>query len=550
MLEFLAFLPIIAIIVLLVGFKLPSKKVLPISFGIAVILAAVFWQMGVVEIAAFSIMGALNSLNILIIIFGAVLLLNILAFSGGLNAISTSLGKISKDRRIQLILIGWCFVVFLEGAAGFGTPMALAAPILVALKFPPLAAVALTLIANSTANSFGAVGTPTLVQISILEPEVAAAGIANFASDLPFVVALIHLGTSLFVPLILVSVMVLAFGGKNRQGKWRSIVEMLPFALFAGAAFAIPSVITAYFLGPEMPSLFGGIFSLIIVGIAAKTGFLVPKSTWHFKERDKWPDDWKATEALREKREERSVGLLRAWSPYIIVSIILFVTRLPFLDLRELFRKASLSVTDIFGVSGASYTLEWLWLPGTVFIIVALMTILIHKMSRQMVKSAFKKTTKQVSGAVIALSFGVALVYLMMNSDVNNSGIIGMMDMIAQTLANIFGPLYIAVAPLIGSIGSFVSGSNTVSNMLFSTTQFRSAMILGMNPVLISALQTVGGSIGNIICIPNIVAASATVGLPEKAEVPVLKLGIIPVLILTTSAILTALGVGSLLGLL
>ena len=549
MLEFLSFLPIIAIIVLLIGFKLPSKKVLPIAFGIAVILTAIFWQMGIVEIAAFSIMGALNSLNILIIIFGAVLLLNILASSGGLSAISHSLGQISKDRRIQLILIGWCFVVFLEGAAGFGTPMALAAPILVALKFPPLAAVALTLIANSTANSFGAVGTPTLVQISILEPEVVSAGITNFANDLPFLVALIHLGTSLFVPLILVSVMVLVFGGKNRHGKGRSIVEMIPFALLAGAAFAIPSVLTAYFLGPEMPSLFGGIFSLIIVGIAAKTGFLVPKNIWHFKERDKWPDGWKAKETLHEKRSEQSVGLFRAWSPYIIVSLILFTTRLPFLNLRELFRKVSLSITDILGVSGANYTLEWLWLPGTVFIIVALMTILIHRMTRNMVKSALQKTVKQTSGAVIALSFGVALVYLMMNSHINNSGIIGMMDMIAQTLANIFGPIYIAIAPLIGSIGSFVSGSNTVSNMLFSTAQFRSAMILGMNPVLISALQSVGGSLGNIICIPNIVAASATVGLPEKAETSVLKLGVVPMLILTVLAILTALGVASLLNL-
>lgn len=545
MLEFLSFLPVILIIILLIGFKLPSKKTMPIALAVTVLLTLVFWKMGIVEIAAFSLTGAFKAVDVLVIIFGGILLLNTLAFSGGLSALSRSLGNISRDPRVQAILIGWCFVSFLESAAGFGTPAALAAPILVVLGFPPMAAVSFTLICNTTANVFGAVGTPTLTQLSLIGGEAAAQGITNFSTDLPMANMLIHAMVGIFVPLIASTVMMLVFG---RKKSIKPILEITPFALFAGAAFVVPATIATYFFGPEIPSLLGSLVSLVIVGLAAKFGFLVPKKIWSFREHSEWAAEWKAKEVLREKHEERQMGSFHSWLPYIIVSLILFITRLPFLHVRDLFKNVALNITGIFGVEGANWTFEWLWLPGTVFIVVALITILIHKMNLRMFKSAFKKTVKQTSGAVIALTCAIATMYLMMNSGVNNSGLISMMGMIAKTLANTLGPVYIAIAPLIGALGAFISGSATISNIIFSTTQFNAAMLLSLNPIIILALQCAGATAGNMIAISNIVAASTMVNLPEKTESKIVRLNIIPMFIVIVLIILASFGVTALMG--
>ena len=157
----LSFLPIIFILVMMIGFKKSSKISLSTALFLAVLISLFFWKMNIVNVAAYVLFGFLKAFDILVIVFGAILILNTLKFSGGMDSINHAFSSISKDRRVQVIIIGWAFGAFIEGASGFGTPAALAAPLLVGLGFPALAAAMSTLILNSSPVSFGAVGTPT-----------------------------------------------------------------------------------------------------------------------------------------------------------------------------------------------------------------------------------------------------------------------------------------------------------------------------------------------------------------------------------------------------
>jgi lactate permease len=298
-------------------------------------------------------------------------------------------------------------------------------------------------------------------------------------------------------------------------GKEKSIKPALaaaPFAIFAGLVFVIPYIITASLLGPEFPSLIGAFIGLPIVLWAAKTGFLTPKTPWDFPHKSKWEKDWKSVTDSGDVGEAK-MSLARAWAPYVLIAIILIVTRIPSLGLKEILAAQEIVISNILGIENLNYTLKWAYLPGTVpFILVAVITHLIHGMSGQQIKTAWANTFKQLTGAALALLAGVAMVQLMLNSDVNAGGLDSMMTAMAKAAASISGDAYPFLAPFIGMLGAFMSGSNTVSNILFSSFQFETASILGMPEVLIVALQVIGGAVGNMICVNNVVAVCATVG--------------------------------------
>ena len=173
MFVFIALLPILLIVVLMTYFNWPATKAMPLGWIVTVITAFFFWQMEFSTVMAASALGALKSIDVFLIIFGAILILNTMLQSGAMKVINNGFMGISKDRRIQVIIIGWMFGAFIEGASGFGTPAALAAPLLVGLGFPPLAAAMIALIYNSTPVSFGAVGTPTLTAVSVVSSNLA-----------------------------------------------------------------------------------------------------------------------------------------------------------------------------------------------------------------------------------------------------------------------------------------------------------------------------------------------------------------------------------------
>lgn len=534
----LSFLPIIFILVMMIGFKKSSKISLSTALFLAVLISLFFWKMNIVNVAAYVLFGFLKAFDILVIVFGAILILNTLKFSGGMDSINHAFSSISKDRRVQVIIIGWAFGAFIEGASGFGTPAALAAPLLVGLGFPALAAAMSTLILNSSPVSFGAVGTPTNgIQTSIASL-VGKGEISAYIQDVTVYTALIHSFGAMFIPTLVVF-MLTKFFGKNKS--FKDALPIIPFSIFASIVFIIPYLLIAKFGGYEIPSLIGGLVCLGILVLSAKVGFLTPKTAWDFDETSKWDSSWIGSQSAQKDYSNKNIHVFVAWIPYLIISLILVLTRIPEIGLKQKLVAMTLNFPPIFGVEKTAYSFSYAYLPGIIpFILVAILTIFIHKMSKDEVKKAWNLTFKQVSAAIIPLCAGVGLVQLILNTDNNPQSYDSMLRMMATFFANISGESYTFVAPFIGVLGAFFSGSNTVSNILFAPLQYEAASLVGLKTQVIMALQNVGGAAGNMICINNIVAVCATVGLIGKGEHKLLTYNITPSFIYCIVAIIVA----------
>ncbi len=502
-------LPIITVILMMTVFNWPSKAALPLGWLLTVLSAVFIWKVRFTDAAGYTVYGILKSFDILIIIFGAILLLNTLKHSGGMDRICRGFDSVSRDRRVQALIIGWMFSAFIEGSAGFGTPAALAAPLLVAVGFPPLAAASFTLIMNSTPVAFGAVGTPIQGALSSVAALVVKTDLnpMEFTTKLVQNTALIHFIIGSFLPILGLMMLTKVFG---KEKSFKPAFDALPFALLAGFAFTIPYLLSAVFLGYELPSIIGGITGLAIIVPAARKGFLVPRKIWTF---NGYSESKENSVPLRELTTEKSMSLLKAWSPYIIIALFLLITRIPWFRVKPILSSAGITFPGFFGIAD-KYRLKWAYLPGILpFMATAVLTAFIHKARRSEIKAAWKDSFRQISGAAIALIFGVAMVQLMLHSDINSQGNPSMLSELAGLLASASGRAYTFVAPFIGVLGAFMSGSNTVSNILFSSLQFETALILSLPPVIITSLQVVGGGIGNMVCINNVVAVSATVGI-------------------------------------
>ena len=523
----LAFLPILVTFVLMTVFNRPAKQALPLAWLIASLLSFFVWKVSAKTVLACSIFGILSSIDVLFVIFGAILIMNTLKYSGAMDTINNGFTRITPDKRIQAIIICFMFGSFIEGAAGFGTPAALAAPLLVSLGFPPVASAAVALIFDSTAVSFGAVGTPVATALTQLGTSVND----SFASSLSLWVALPHAIVGTFLPFLGIAVLTRVFG---KEKSIKPALEVLPFCLFSGLVFCVPYVLIAYLFGYEFPSLLAALLGLIITVFAAKKKFLVPKTVWGFEEIE-------TTHKTDEKPKKMS--LILAWTPYILIALILVATRIPALKIKGIINTNAsfpflLSINNILGVDALDYSLKWANIPGVLpFIPVAILTHFIHKMNFEEIKLAWRDTFSQISGAAIAIVSGIALVQVMKFSDINSSGIHNMLVIMAEFIANAGSSLFVVISPIIGVLGAFISGSNAVSNLLFTNLQFETAKTLSLSPVLVVAMQVIGGAIGNIVCVNNAVAVCATVGISGK-EGKIIKTNILPTVIYTVLIIL------------
>ncbi len=531
----LAALPILVTIALMAGLTWPAKRSMPIAWAVAVVLATAVWRMEPIRIAAATIEGALGALNILLIVFGAILLLNTLKNSGAMGVINHGFYGITQDRRIQAVIVGWIFSSFIEGAAGFGTPAALAAPLLVGLGFPPLAAAMIALVFNSTAVTFGAVGTPVVVgvrnAVDGLLPETVSMGV--FVYEVGVWSAVIHAVIGTFIPLLALCMMT-RFFGRNRS--IREGLEAAPFAIFGGLAFTLPCLAMAYFFGPELPSVVGALIGTPIVLGAARVGFLVPKQVWDFPSPDEpaWQADWGA-QARPGSAAVQPMPLWMAWTPYLLIAVLLIVTRLPALGIQAVLRSWVISWTSILGQPGVSYSLQPLYIPGIIpFLLVAVATIFLHRMKRADVSAAWQTTARQLIPATIALVFAVALVRVLVQSSVNANEMDGMLLTLSKYTSHRVGAAWPLVSPFVGVLGAFVAGSNTVSNLLFGGFQYEVANSLGISRTIIVALQAVGGAIGNMICVHNVVAACAVVGNPAQ-EGQIIRRNLLPATLYATA---------------
>ena len=538
MLAILSLLPIAVVGFLLVGVRWSATRAMPISYITVAGLSLLVWKVPLAQVAAASVKGLVIALSLLYIVFGAILLLNTLEESGALEKIREIFTDITPDRRIQVIIIAWLFGSFIEGAAGFGTPAAVAVPLLVALGFPALGAVMSGMIIQSTPVSFGAVGTPILVGVSpglSSDPTIIAfaaeSGYSEWSHFLAMIgtkIALIHTVAGTLIPLFVLAFLT-RFFGRNRS--YREGLQVWKFALFSSFAMTLPYLLVAYFLGPEFPSMFGGLIGLAVVGTAAKKGFLMPARSecWDFEDRKQWPVEWSGTvQAQTSNRSSSNPGKLLSWLPYLLVGLLLLLTRLGDLPFLGLVNSWTINFPSLFRTE-ISASVRPLYLPGTVFVLVCCMTFFLHAMTWARFKQAWSRSARTMLTASVALLFTVPMVQVFIYSGGGKAGFEKMPITLANGVAAVAGTAWPFFSPLIGGLGAFVAGSNTVSNMMFSLFQYGVGQRIGVDSTWMVALQAVGGAAGNMICVHNVVAALAVVGLVGR-EGLVLRKTLIPFL--------------------
>ncbi|MBA1277030.1 L-lactate permease [Stutzerimonas stutzeri] len=528
LLALFAFTPILLAAIMLIGLRWPASRAMPLVYLFTAAIGLFVWDMSFNRIIASTLQGLVITLGLLWIIFGAILLLNTLKHSGGITAIRAGFTTVSPDRRVQAIIIAWLFGCFIEGASGFGTPAAIAAPLLVAIGFPAMAAVLMGMLVQSTPVSFGAVGTPIVVGINsgldtaTIGAQLAAQGSSwnLFLQQITSSVAITHAIVGTVMPLVM-AMMLTRFFGKEKS--WKAGFEVLPFAIFAGLAFTLPYVATGIFLGPEFPSLLGGLIGLAIVTTAARFNFLTPKNAWDFADAKEWPAEWLGTVEMKlEDIAARPMSAFRAWLPYVLVGLILVISRV-FPEVSSALKSVSIAFGNILGETGIGASIEPLFLPGGILVAVVLITFFLHGMRASELKAAVKESSGVLLSAGFVLLFTVPMVRILINSGVNGADLASMPIIMARYVADSVGGIYPLLAPSVGALGAFIAGSNTVSNMMFSQFQFGVAQSLGISGAMIVATQAVGAAAGNMVAIHNVVAASATVGLLGREGVTLRK---------------------------
>ncbi|TGE34302.1 lactate permease LctP family transporter [Desulfosporosinus sp. Sb-LF] len=440
-----------------------------------------------------SLLGILNGLfPIAWIIVTAVFLYNLTVEAGQFDIIKSSIASLSNDRRLQALLIAFSFGAFLEGAAGFGTPVAITGAILIGLGFEPLYAAGLCLLANTAPVAFGGIGAPILAAA-------AATGVsgniisAAVGRQLPFL--------SVFVPLYLIIVM----------AGWKGAKEVLPAILTAGVTFAIAQWWSSNFLGPMLPDIIASLFSLVCLATLLK--FWKPKNIWRF------PNE--KGEKVEQYKKYTGGQILKAWSPFIVLTLIVAIWGTnSFKDYVGKTLKWFVMIPHWPGLDGfvmkaapivkkptlyaANYKFDFFAYAGTAILITAVITMIILRISPARSAKVAGTTLKTLIYPVITIGSVLGFAYI-----ANYSGLSYTLGLLfAQT-----GHAFPFFSPMLGWLGVFLTGSDTSANALFGQLQNVSAQQIGINPILAIAANSSGGVMGKMISPQSIAVAAAATGL-------------------------------------
>lgn len=514
----ISFLPIILPFIFLVILKMSAKKGMTLSFLIVLLGAFFVWDMNLITISASIIQGAHQAFGILIILFGAIIMMNILKLNGAINRINIGFGNLTNDMRIQAVIIAFLFGAIIEGVAGFGTPAVVAAPLLVALGFSPIAAATVALISNSVPVPFAAVGTPIAIGLGGISST------AEFFDSIASYITRIDFFAGALMPTIVVFILI-TFFGKNKTK--RDYIEILPWTLLIGYSYVTIAYFTAIIVGFEFVTIISSISVLLIATLTVKFKILIPKKPW--------------VKAFNKKEPiiDSDMSLVRAWSPYFIVIALLIVSRTIPVVKTFFTTFINLSISNILSVDGISSKLLLLYSPGFILIIVAILSVFIQKADKKNIKKAALISVKNVKGAALALLPTLAMVQIFSNSGINISDFVSMPVYLASFLGEYLNSGWIFIAPFIGELGSFITGSATVSTITFSPVQFQIATEYGLNVNLILSLGLLGGAAGNMICVHNVVSVATVVG-AEGQEGNIIKKTMLPAILYAILAGLAA----------
>lgn len=475
--EFINFLlaisPIAVVLVGILAFKKPAMKVAPVALLWTVVLAFTYFNVGgltfkenVAVIDGLLWKGVKEGLKIVAMVFGAFVILNTLKKTGAIEDVKNTVAKVSgQDRRVQLVVVGLMVPIFLEGAAGAGAPAAIAAPFLVALGFDPITAIAVALLGDATPCSWGGAGLTTINGGAAL----VEAGISTNALN-SAMVGRIHMFGALIIPFLMVAI---AFGRKGFKG-------IVPYLTYAGVTTGGVMFLLSNFVGPEVTSMGTGLISILLSVLYVK---VVPIST---------------PEAFRyaaPKNVQQKYSAFRAMSPYLYMLVLLPAVRYGVPALMG--QKEGFAFLCTFGYI--------VWVDVVIFLC-GLLGAMTLGVKWDALCDIFKMTGRNVLPVLVTMGSLLVLAYTMQSAST------GMMSLIAGDIAAVAQTFYPAAAVLIGSLGSFITGTGLGSNIMFAGMHTEAAATLGMNPITVFAGQNAGASLGNLICPNNTVAACATVG--------------------------------------
>lgn len=494
----MSFFPILFLIYLMTKkHAMPSHQALPLVSFITYLAMLLFYQFEPVEIHANVIAGFLTAFTPIMIIWGAIFLFRAMEASGAMGVLRQWLNSVTSNPTAQLMIVGWAFAFLIEGASGFGTPAALAAPVLVGLGFKPLPVAIMVLTMNTIPVSFGAVGTPTWFGFSAIDlsnQQIAKIGIKT---------AVIQGVASLVIPVLALRFVV----------SWREIRKNIIFIYISIVCTMIPYVLVAFW-NYEFPALVGGASGLILSVIAASKGWGLPSVK-----------EGKAFTRIPGKK------LIKAGFPLWGTLGLLVVTRIPQLGIKPLLNatepavSVSLKGVGVFSLSSSlvlmfenilgtteSWAHKLLYVPSIIpFIFIALITFFLYKSNGSTVRGVFRSSLFQMKAPTLALFGALIFVKLMMMGGEDAA-----VHRIGIALAHMTGGAWYGFAALLGAVGSFFSGSNTISNLTFGPIQYTIAKNLDLNLTTVLALQSVGGAMGNMICINNIVAVCSVLAIPNR----------------------------------
>ena len=488
-----AAVPVFVLLILLGVFRKPAW--LSSLFGLAaaaVVALAVYGMHASTLVSAIAYGAAYGFFPIGWVVFTAILLYNITVTTGKFQVIKDSVGSLTEDRRLQALLIAFAFGAFIEGAAGFGTPVAVAAAMMAGLGFSPFYAAGVCLLANTAPVAFGSIATPILM----------LAGITNLPLDrLSAGVGRICAPVSLIVPGYLVMVM----------GGWRALRGVLPAALLCGVAFGGTQFVVSNFIGPQMTDILSSLAAIGSLVLLFK--FWKPKEDFNF-------DQHSSAHVVPPRHAPRE--LIMAWAPYAL--LVIFVLLWGYKPVQTILNgvtqgfpwpglhNAVLRVPPVVAKPApyaAIYTFNWLSAPGTACLLASLVSVVVLRMPVLQFARVFLSTVRQLLLAELTIGSVLALAFLM-----NYCGATATLGLAFAAT----GALFPFFSSLLGWLGVFLTGSDTAANALFGNLQVITAGTLHMNPALMASSNSAGGVMGKMISLQSVAVASCATAMKPEDE--------------------------------